>query len=75
MCGMRSFGSVPTCSGWGFSHMGRFRPLRMTIRGERKGSHLGDTLHVLELAVLYYDTSSPLEKGRAKGAGWIHEAV
>ena len=39
------------------------------------GSHLGDMLHVLELAVLYYDTSSPLEKGRAKGAGWIHEAV
>ena len=28
-------------------------------------------LRVLELAVLYYDTSSPLEKGRAKGAGWI----
>ena len=28
--------------------------------GERKGSHLGDTLPVLELAVLYYDTSSPL---------------
>ena len=41
----------------------------------RKGSHLGDMLRVLELAVLYYDTSSPLEKGRAKGAGWIHEAV
>ena len=38
-------------------------------------SHLGDTLRVLELAVLYYDTSSPLEKGRAKGAGWIHAAV
>ena len=75
MCGMRSFGSVPTCSGWGFSPMGRFRPLRMTIRGERIGSYLGDTLRVLELAVLYYDTSSPLEKGRAKGAGWIHEAV
>ena len=75
MCGMRSFGSVPTCSGWGFSHMGRFRPLRMTIRGERMGSYLGDMLHVLELAVLYYDTSSPLEKGRAKGAGWIHEAA
>ena len=51
--------------------MGRFRPLRMTIRGERMGS----LLRVLELAVLYYDTSSPLEKGRAKGAGWIHEAV
>ena len=29
---MRFFGSVPTCSGWGFSPMGRFRPLRMTIR-------------------------------------------
>ena len=43
--------------------------------GERKGFHLRDTLRVLELAVLYYDTSSPLEKGRAKGAGWIHEAV
>ena len=35
----------------------------------RMGSHLGDMLRVLELAVLYYDTSSPLEKGRAKGAG------
>ena len=43
--------------------------------GERMGSYLRDTLHVLELVVLYYDTSSPLEKGRAKGAGWIHEAV
>ena len=75
MRGVRSFGSVPTCSGWGFSHIERFRPLRMTIRGERMGSYLGDTLRVLELAVLYYDTSSPLEKGRAKGAGWIHEAV
>ena len=41
----------------------------------RMGSHLGDMLRVLELAVLYYDTSSPLEKGRAKGAGWIHAAV
>ena len=43
--------------------------------GKRKGSYLGDMLRVLELAVLYYDTNSPLEKGRAKGAGWIHEAV
>ena len=41
----------------------------------RMGSYLGGMLHVLELAVLYYDTSSPLEKGRAKGAGWIHAAV
>ena len=75
MRGMRSFGSVLTCSGWGFSHIERFPPLRMSIRGARMGSHLGDTLYVLELAVLYYDTSSPLKKGRAKGAGWIHEAV
>ena len=43
--------------------------------GGRMGSHLGDMLRVLKLAVSYYDTSSPLEKGRAKGAGWIHEAV
>ena len=43
--------------------------------GARMGSHLRDMLRVLELAVLYYNTSSPLEKGRAKGAGWIHEAV
>ena len=31
MRGMRSFGSVPTCSVWG-AHIGRFRSLRMTIR-------------------------------------------
>ena len=49
--------------------------------GKRKGSHLGDTLRVLGTsgvilqAVLYYNTSSSLEKGRAKDAGWIHEAV
>ena len=46
MRGMRSFGSVPTCSGWGFSHIGRFSPFRMTIResgswcvGESFGKH------------------------------------
>ena len=55
--------------------MGRFHPLRMTIRGEWKGSHPGDMLRFLELTMLYYDTSSPLEKGRAKGAGWIYAAV
>ena len=60
MRGMRSFDSVPTCSGWGFSHIGRFPPLRMTIREERMDSYLGDILRVLELAVLYYDMSSPL---------------
>ena len=75
MRGMRSFGSIPTCSGWGgFTH-GSFSSVQDDDTGERKGFHLGDMLRVLELAVLYYDTSSPLEKGRAKGAGWIHEAV
>ena len=33
MYGVRSFGSVLTCSGWGFSHRELFRPFRMTIRG------------------------------------------
>ena len=58
----------------GFTHRA-FSSAQDDDTGERKGSHLGDTLRVLELAVLYYDTSSPLEKGRAKGAGWIHAAV
>ena len=57
-----------------FSHRA-FSSVRDDDTGERKGFHLGDTLRVLELAVLYYDTSSSLAKGRAKGAGWIHEAV
>ena len=75
MRGVRSFGSVPTCSGWGFSKHRAFSSAQDDDTGKRKGSYLGDTLHVLELAVLYYYTSRPLEKGRAKGAGWIHVAV
>ena len=75
MCGMRSFGSVPTCSGWGFFTHRAFSFAQDDDTRRRKGSYLGDMLRVLELAVLYYDTSSPLEKGRAKGAGWIHAAV
>ena len=42
MRGMRSFGSVPTCSGWVFSHIERFRPLRMTIR-ESSSWRIGET--------------------------------
>ena len=57
-----------------FSHRA-FSSAQDDDTGKRKGSHLGDTLRVLELAVVYYDTSSSLEKGRATGAGWIHEAV
>ena len=66
MSGMRSFDSVPTCSGRGFSHIERFRPLRMTIRGERMGSYLGDTLRVLELAVLYTIRVGPWRRAAPK---------
>ena len=45
---------------WLFSHRA-FSSAQNDDTGKRKGSHLGDTLHVLELAVLYYDTSRPLE--------------
>ena len=43
----------------GFTHRA-FSSVQDDDTGERKGSHLGDMLRVLELAVLYYDTSSPL---------------
>ena len=47
MYGVRSFGSVPTCSGWGgFTH-GSFSSAQDDDTGKRKGSHLGDTLRVL----------------------------
>ena len=75
MCGMRSFGSVLTCSGWGFSRIERFHPLRMTIREGGRALIWEIRCVFWELAVLYYNTSSSLAKGRAKGAGWIHEAV
>ena len=58
----------------GFTHRA-FSSAQDDDTGKRKGSYLGDTLHVLELAVLYYYTSRPLEKARAEGAGWIHVAV
>ena len=67
MYGVRSFGSVPTCSGWGFSHIERFRPLRMTIRGERMVSYLRDTLRVLELAVLYTIRVGPWRRKSRRG--------
>ena len=43
-----------------FSHRAFLSAQDDDTRG-RKGSHLGDTLHVLGLAVLYYDTSRLLE--------------
>ena len=44
---------------WLFTHRA-FSSVQDDDTGERKGFHLGDMLRVLELAVLYYDTSSPL---------------
>ena len=43
-----------------FSHRAFLSAQDDDTRG-RKGSHLGDILRFLELAVLYYDTSRPLE--------------
>ena len=56
MCGMRSFGSVPTCSGWGFSHMGCFRPLGMTVLRERMVSRGGGIAAFLEEGILVSTT-------------------
>ena len=56
MRGVRSFGSVPTCSGWGFSHMGGFRPLRMTVLGERMVSWGGGIAAFLEEGILVSTT-------------------
>ena len=61
MYGVRSFGSIPTCSGCGSSDIGRFRPLRMTIRGSGRVFIWEIRCVFWELAVLYYDTSRPLE--------------
>ena len=44
----------------GFTHRAFSSAKDDDTRG-RKGSHLGDMLRFLELAVLYYDTSRPLE--------------
>ena len=60
MRGVRSFGSVPTCSGWGFSNMGRFRPLRMTIRGSGR-VFSGRYVACFGTIGVIYDTSRPLE--------------
>ena len=67
MRGMRSFGSVPTCSGWGFSHIERFLSAQDVDTGERKGFHLGDTLRVLELSVLYTIRVGPWRRKSRRG--------
>ena len=49
----------------GFTH-GAFSSAQDDDTRGRMGSHQGDTLRVLELAVLYYNTSSSLAKGLPK---------
>ena len=69
MRGMRSFDSVPTCSG--FTHRAFSSAQDDDTRGADgllSGRYVA-CFGTLELAVLYYDTNSPLEKGRAEGAG------
>ena len=58
----------------GFKH-GAFSSAQDDDTGGAEGLLSGRYVAFLELTVLYYDTSSPLEKGRAEGAGWIHAAV
>ena len=60
MRGIRSFGSVPTCSGWGFSHIERFRPFRMTIRGSGR-VFIWRYVACFGTIGVIYDTSRPLE--------------
>ena len=75
MRGVRSFGSVPTCSGWGFSKHRAFSSAQDDDTGRADGFLSGRYVPCFGTIGVIYDTSSPLEKGRAKGAGWIHEAV
>ena len=66
MRGVRSFDSVPTCSGWGFSTHRAFSSAQDDDTGKRKGSHLGDTLRVLELSVLYTIRVGPWRRAAPK---------
>ena len=60
MRGMRSFGLVPTCSGGSFSHIERFRPFRMTIRGSGR-VFSGRYVACFGTIGVIYDTSRTLE--------------
>mgnify|MGYP007083638380 CR=1 FL=1 len=66
MCSMRSFDSVPTCSDWGFSHIERFRPLRMTIREGGWSHRLAVSPPFLEDDILVLQPS-PLGEGAPQG--------
>ena len=74
MRGMRSFGSVPTCFGWGVTHRA-FSSAQDDDTGGAEGLSSGRYVACFGTIGVIYDTSRPLEKGRAKGAGWIHAAV
>ena len=53
--------------------------LRFRVQGSRfrvaEGVSSGRYVSCFGTIGVIYDTSRPLEKGRAEGAGWIHEAV
>ena len=66
MYGMRSFGAVPTCSGWGFSHIERFRPLRMTIREGGRAHWLAVSPPFFEDGI-FVSQPSPLGEGAPQG--------
>ena len=66
MRGVRSFDSVPTCSGWGFSTHRAFSSAQDDDTRRRKGFHLGDTLRVLELSVLYTIRVGPWRRAAPK---------
>ena len=68
MRGIRSFGSVPTCSGWGFSHIEHFRPLRMTIREGGWFHRLAVSPPFLEDGIL---VSQPSPRGEGAPQGRI----
>ena len=66
MRGMRSFDSVLTCFGWGGFTLRAISSVQDDDTGERKGFHLGDTLRVLELSVLYTIRVGPWRRAAPK---------
>ena len=74
MCGMRSFGSVPLVLAGAF-HTWAFSSAQDDDTGGAEGFSSGRYVACFGTIGVIYDTSRPLEKGRAEGAGWIHVTV
>ena len=66
MRGMRSFGSVPTCSGWGFSTHRAFSSAQDDDTRGRKGSQAGGIADFLKDGIPV-SQPSPLGEGAPKG--------